>query len=928
MDLHEFITKWKGNTQKERSVSQEHFLDICRMFGHPSPKEADSVGTEFAFEYGVGKLSGGAGFADVFKKGCFGWEYKGNHKDLDKAYRQLQDYRVSLFNPPLLIVCDLDKFRIYTNFLNAEEVVYEFDLSTFGDFSTIHPELTNFELLRFAFTDPDRLRSGKNPLEVTEQAAENVGKVAIRMCNRGVDPLEAAHFVMKLVFIMFAEGIRLLPGQPLKKIMARNAMVAGAPWHNARVAELIKQMDGGGEYLLENIPWFNGGLFDGSPITKMQNGEIKLLQQAVKLDWRYVEPSVFGTLLERSLDPKRKQQLGAHYTGPDDIRRVIEPVVLDPLREEWIDLRSSLELLQVEDKPKHRVQTIEAFLEKLRNIRIFDPACGSGNFLYMALRAVMDLEQEVLAYAHKNQIPIMLAERVGPEILLGQEIDPYAKELASTVIWIGYIQKRIETGSYEERPVLRELDNITIGDSILADDGTMPDWPECDYIVGNPPFLGSKRMRGSLGDEYVENLFACYDGVLGKESDLCCYFHEQARRHIADGKAKAAGLLATNSIRDVYSRGVVERIIDTTHLFNVWPDLDWVLDGANVRISILCFGAQGNGPDSQVLDGEPVPQINSDLTSGVDLTKAVRLVENKSVGFMADKKNGPFDLDSEQARIMLEARGNPNGRPNSDVVRPWLNGRSFLHPFLGKQFIIDFGTEMSEQDAAQYAKPFEYVLKHVKPERMKRDERYTKLREQWWIHGSPATNMRESLAKLPRFLATVRVTHIRVFRFLEPPILPDCALIAFAIDDWYRFGILQSRVHELWALGLSSDLRGWPRYTPTTTFETFPFPRISPHLLERYPLADHTEDDAEALIAAVEIAAEELYAARDEVVLKDPDCPSYTELYKGNPPWLQLAHSKLDRAVLACYGLPQNAGKHEILEFLLEENLSRANADI
>jgi hypothetical protein len=1023
MQLEQFIHKWRGSALKERQGYQEHFRDLCALFGHQYPSEADTQGDWFCFEYGVAKQGGGDGWADVFKKGSFGWEYKGKHKDLDAAYRQLLDYRVSLLNPPLLIVCDFDRFRVYTNFTNCENGCYEFDLAALPDKSALKPELTNFEVLRAVFESPEALRIGRDPLRITEDAAQSLGDIAIRMRKRGVDPLQAAHFVMKLVFCLFAESdkVGLLPNRPLKTLLYKSRNDFTRRMTNRWIAELIAKMDQGGEHHYDIIPQFDGGLFDGSAAVELENGEVKLLEVAAEFDWSRIEPSIFGTLLERSLDPQRQQQLGAHYTRPEEVMKVIEPVVLEPLREEWFDARAKLLTLAGPKHAKARRELIEGCLARLRTVRILDPACGSGNFLYLALRSVMDLEDEVRRFAHKEGIPILTLERAGPEILHGREIDEYAQQLASTVIWIGYIQKRLETGSYDERPILRPLENIILADSLLNPDGTRAVWQACDYIVGNPPFLGSKRMRDALGNAYVERLFAAYAGDVAREADLCCYFFDQARRQMELGLAQRAGLLATNSIRDTYSRGTLERINASTPVYNAWDDLEWVLDGANVRISIVGFGRPDACPTARMLNGELAPRINSDLTSGIDLTKAQRLPENKGLGFMGDKKNGSFELSTEEAQRMSKQRGNPHGKPNSDVIRPWLNGRSFLHPYTGKQFIIDFGIDTPLEEAAKYVAPFEYVEQHVKPERMTRDERYTLLREKWWIHGSPAFEMRRAVAGQNRILATPRVTHYRVFRFIEPAILPDCQLIVFAIDDWYRFGVLQSRVHELWSFAMGSELEDRPRYTPTTTFETFPFPRISPHLRERYPggraslpapeaarakaratnpvgrtavsampgsagypaginqeppgkaapdpvgptavsdinpagglkpappaakrakhgfapperaetpalptatLPTAARQDADALIAAVEAAAQELYEMRDRVVFSgDPACDSYTALYKAMPAWLKNAHAKLDAAVLACYGLPPTASKHEILEFLLSENLARS----
>ncbi|MDQ3023387.1 MAG: class I SAM-dependent DNA methyltransferase [bacterium] len=958
MELSQFNSRWSKAKLSERKHSQSHFNDLCDVLGVPRPA-AEGEESGYCFEYGVSKSSGGNGWADVFKRGCFGWEYKGEGRDLGRALTQLRDYQVSLHNPPLLITCDLKRVEITTNFQNSKPETYEFTFEELLEQSKLKPDYTNYQLLQFAFDEAtvEKLRVGLDPLKVTEQAAENVGSIAERMRNRGIEPLDAAHFVMKLVFCMFAEDIGLLKQRFFTEILNNTRHDASPGAAQPYLAELFSKMDSGGNVLATAIPPFNGGLFDGSPPLPLQNGEANVLRLAAAQDWSMIQPAIFGTLLERAIDPARRQQLGAHYTHPDDIMKVIEPVVLDPLREEWITVRAELELLAGPKQPRVREERVKAFLKRLREVRIFDPACGSGNFLYLALKAVMDLEEEVRSYAASQNIPVHLEARVGPEILLGQDIDPYAVELASTVIWIGYIQHRLSrSGSYSDRPILRRLDNIKLGDSILdVETGKRPQWPQCDFIVGNPPFLGGKRLRKGtlertrsgkvvqaakpgLGDEYVDRLHSSYEGSVGAESDLCCYFFEQARNRILQGDTSRAGLLATSSIRGITNRGILERINDTTLMFDVWDDEQWILDGANVNISIVCFGATDAIPPTRKIDGVVVPQIHADLSSGLDLTKAKKLSENKGIAFMGDKKNGQFEVSPESAKKMLAAKGNPNGRPNSDVVVPWITGKTFLTPSQRK-WIIDFGTDIMLEDAAQYVLPFQHLQEHVYAYRQTLTD-YPLIQENWWIHGSPAYEMRKAFKTMQRALATVRHTHTRTFRFIDPKHLLDSALIGFAIDDWCRLGILESGTHKVWTIERGrSDLRGWTRYTPTTVFQSFAFPRISPHLRERYPLASNplvdrttgearfvSEAEADALVAAVEVAARELYEARDQVVFNDPDCPSYTRLYQQNPPWLKLAHEKLDRAVLACYGLPADASKHDILELLLEENLAREAA--
>ncbi len=358
------------------------------------------------------------------------------------------------------------------------------------------------------------------------------------------------------------------------------------------------------------------------------------------------------------------------------------------------------------------------FQDELAKVSILDPACGSGNFLYVALAALKDLEKEVVAYGTTNGLS-MLLPRVQPTQLYGLEINDYARELTQTVIWIGYLQWMNANGFQPSvDPVLQPLQTIRLQDSLLdLSDPEHPKeatWPEADFIIGNPPFLGGKLLRTELGDTYVNDLFAVYDGLVSREADLCCYFFEKAREEVASDLADRVGLLATNSIRGGANRNVLNRIKQTGDIFMAWDDEAWVLDGAAVRISIVGFD---NGEEEdRSLDGQQVSAINPDLTAGVDITNASRLTENFNIAYMGDTKGGPFDISRDVAQDLLSAPLNPNGRPNSDVVVPWVNGLDITRRPRG-MWIIDFGLDMTENDASLYEKPFEHVKVHVLPMR-------------------------------------------------------------------------------------------------------------------------------------------------------------------------------------------------------------------
>ena len=768
-----------------------------------------------------------------------------------------------------------------------------------------------------------------------------------------------------MLFCLFAEDVGLLPKRILTGMIESRR---SDPEEFGRgLTELFWRMserEAGRYFGNERVQWFNGGLFDGAEVLPFTRDELRAVGAAAALDWSQVEPSILGTLFERGLDPAKRGQLGAHYTDRAKILMVVEPVVLAPLRREFEAMRARVDDLMGGRKPtpvtregrrRERLPAPErraeeawrAFLERLRAVRVLDPACGSGNFLYVTLRLLKDLEYEAIKWGGERLGIPGEFPRMGPQNVIGIEVNPYAKELAGVSIWVGQFQWMLEHGyGFPSEPVLAALDSIELRDAILARDAegapAPASWPEAEFIVGNPPFLGTKLVRGILGDEYVDDLFLAWDGDVSRESDLACYWHEQARRQIAAGAGKRAGLLATNSIRGGANRTTLDRVKESGDIFMAWSDEPWVVEGAAVRVSIV--GQDDGSETERRLDGEPAGRINSNLTSGVDVTRAHVLPENQGLSFMGDTKGGAFDIPGEVAREMLSLPTNVNGRPNSDVVLPWVNGLDLTRR-PRDMFIIDFGTEMNDAEAADYEAPFAYVEEHVQPVRA--ENRRKAYRERWWLHVEPRPAMREKLAPLSRFIATPRLAKHRLFVWLEDPTLPDSQIIAIAREDDYTFGVLHSRTHELWSLRMGTSLEDRPRYTPTTTFETFPFPwpLDTPDAALTAEQRGHREAIAAAARALDE--ARRRWLNPPEWVREEPDMlPSLpprllavdeeaatklakrtlTNLYNARPAWLAQRHAALDAAVFASYGWaesPSSLGEEELLSRLLALNLER-----
>ena len=930
----QFAGKWGRVQLRERAGSQEHFLDICRLVGESTPAEADPSGDFFTFEKSLKKETGATGFADVWRRDCFAWEYKGLHADLSAAYSQLQLYRESLGNPPLLVVCDMDRYEVHTNFNNTVKRVYRFSNSDFpSDQSVDGTQLTPVQVLRALFVEPDLLHPGKSQAKLTEEAADLLVTLAqdLRRWNAAsaapIPDQRIAKFIMRMIFCFFACDVGLLPKDAFADLIRVNMTNPDA--FRRYLSELFGAMKDGGSFLMREVPQFNGGLFDDTYVPSLIADQVAKFERLNDLDWSDIEPSIFGTLFERVIDESKRKQLGTHYTSREDIELIVEPVLMRPLRTEWEQTRSRagpyLDWMGQQEEDQgflrqrlHRI--LSRFQERLAGVKVLDPACGSGNFLYVSLALLKALEKEVVAFATAHGLGDFVP-RVRPAQLFGIETNEYAHELASAVVWIGYLQWKYRnafdlTG---ESPILQPLDNIQLKDAVVEIDDQggagEPDWPRADVIIGNPPFLGGKMLRRELGDEYVDTMFEVWDDRVPREADLCCYWFEKARSEVERGRARRAGLLATQGIRGGRNRVVLDRIARTGAIFWAQSDRKWTLDGAAVQVSMVGF--DDDSETARELDGLQVSEIYTNLRSGeTDVTKARRLKENLGISFMGDTKGGPFDISEPLAKQLL-AQPNPDGRLNGDVVRPWVNGLDITRR-PRHMWIIDFPPGMPLEEAALYEAPFEYVAKNVKPNRIGSKRKI--YAENWWLHMEPRPGMRNALSGLSRFIVTPCVSKHRLFVWLNNNTLPDHAVIAFARDDDYFFGVLHSHLHELWARSLGTQLRevesGF-RYTPTSTFETFPFPEPT------------SEQKGEIVAAAQRLDSLRQGWLNPPVGAINPSDlkrRTLTNLYNDPPTWLGMAHRRLDEAVFAAYGLSPDLTDGEILAGLLELNLAREPA--
>lgn len=968
-----FIARWKDNALTERAGAQAHFDDLCDLLGVAKPRDPE----HYCFERGAKKSGGGDGWADVWKRGCFGWENKKPGRDLKAALKQLTDYALELENPPLLVVSDRERIEIHTAFTGYPDEPRLIHLADIGQ-----PE--NLQILRWVFTDPEKLKPTKSLAAITEDAAGKFGSLAEALRERGNPPNQVAHFLTQCLFCMFAEDENLLPRGIFTSLLDKAVDIERA---TNRITALFQAMQTGGDYGDAEIRWFNGGLFETVAVPQLMLSDLVTLRAAAHMDWRAIDPSIFGTLFERGLNPKKRSQLGAHYTDPATIMKLVEPVIIRPLMAEWATHRDSIRKLLDKSKKqgdkayKDANAEFHQFLERLKNYRVLDAACGSGNFLYVALKTLKDIERRVNTEAEQLGLQRQIGIECGPGNVLGIELDPYAAELARVTVWIGEIQWMLQNGyPVSDRPILKPLDNIENRDALLNADGTEAQWPKTDAIIGNPPFLGGNKKSGELGKAYFDALNKVYDKSVPGGADLVCYWFDKARKQILSSDALATGLVSTQAIRSGSNRKVLDAIVSDMCIFDAWADEPWVNDGAAVRVSLVCFGSARSatrhadvaqtplradsllphaGKPMCYLNGKPVEKINSDLTlggsAGADLTLSNALNENLNVAFQGPVKVGAFDVPGTTARGWLLSP-NPNGQPNYIVLKPWANGNDVTKRPTDT-WIIDFGPRLDLNQAAMFEAPFSHVQKEVKPQREQQNDKARK--EKWWLHGRSGSDMRNAMAPLSRYIVTPRVAKHRFFVWQPTAVWPDSRLFAICLGNSVAFGLLESRQHQVWSLAMASmhGVGNDPTYNAKSCFETFPFPaHLTPKDTAEWHGTIPTDCPVKGVAVKIAAAAEKLNSLReawlnppewvDWVITPEEEKAGFpkrpvakpgheadvkkrtlTNLYNARPAWLDMAHKELDAAVAEAYGwmdYTPEMSDEEILRRLLALNLERS----
>lgn len=898
------------------------FLDqLFRAFGHAGFKEAGAT-----CEMRVKKEGKGTSFADLAWKPVVLVEMKKRGADLSKHYSQAFTYWTRLVpnRPKYVVLCNFDEFWIYDFNTQMDSPVDKVRLDEL-------PE--RFGPLAFLFPEAETPIFGNHQESVTRQAADQLVLLFRSLIKRGADREQAQRFTLQALMALFAEDIGLLE----KYFFARLLDDCTSP---AQAYDLIGQLfvemntpgkTAGGRF--KGVPYFNGGLFSHPARIELTMNEVELLKDAAKFDWSKVRPEIFGAIFEHSMDSDERRAFGAHYTSPVDIMKVVGPTIIEPWQEH-IEAAKTL-------------KELEGLLLRIENFRVLDPACGSGNFLYIAYRELKRLEARI--YDRMGEYKSVDASQrsmgfVTARNFYGMDITPFAVELAKVTMMLAHKLAIDELHVDEQALPLDNLDsNFTITDALLLEDGSRTPWPAVDVIIGNPPFLGAKLLKPKHGADYVKRLRKAYPEVPGM-ADFCVYWFSRAEGHLTEctvdnWQAGRAGLVGTQNIRNNASRiGGLDVICASGTVVEAVDNQPWSGE-ANVHVSIanwiktqneallpsvrrLWFKIEaptkdrkprgaGNASKDYELNMHEVKHINASLSDKVDVGSAAILrcnTEPKITFQGITPGHASFILTEDQKQSFNEKE--------LALITPYLVGDELLSGAMNQRYILNFG-QRSVLEAQAFPKAFAHVQKNVLIAREKAAEEgkdesgnmrphHRRFLERWWQLSWGRADMLTELAKVPRYLVCSRVTKRPIFMFVDACIIsPGDALQVFALADDYSFGILQSAAHYQWFHAKCSNMKSDPRYTSDSVFDTFPWP----------------QEATAGQIEAVAKAARNLQQVRDQA-LQHID-GGLRALYRtidlpGKNP-LKDAHTDLDAAVLVAYGF--NA-KGDLLEQLLNLNLS------
>lgn len=1045
-DFNAFIEKAKASGGAEMSNCHPFIERLCRFLALPEPDLASEQNHQndyvyerrIEFKHPDGTTSPGR--IDLYKRGHFILEAKQSAKRAKSAVddepglfpedmiqtkagqakrgtrtwdkvmvaakKQAEDYARALpvdhGYPPFVLVLDIGNvLEVFADFSGQGK-----NYAHFPDRQSYRLTMDDLlehdiqERLRAIWTDPNSLDPNRKSAEVTRDIAERLAKIARRMESR-YKPQDVAQFLMRCVFTMFAEDVKLLPEDSFKNLLGD--MVKRPKDFVPALEDLWERMDKGGydRGLGATIKRFNGALFKNAQALPLEADDINEIWIASKRDWKDVEPAIFGTLVERALDSRERSKLGAHYTPRTYVERLVIPTVIEPLRADWDTVSAQINDLLEDGKKVEALRAATRFHRQLCTTRVLDPACGTGNFLYVSLELMKRLEGEVLEtiadlggkpnrYSDfpkeaQGRLGRMLAKSGGtftvdPHQFYGLELNPRAATIADLVLWIGYLKWQIKTGGTDavKEPVLDAYGTIVCQDAILAYDGAEPvlnangqpmtrwdgitkrtdpitgieapdpsatkpvmryhnfrkaAWPEVEFIVGNPPFIGGKDMRAELGGGYAEATWAARPDIPGGADFVMHFWDEAANRLLAKGTKgqpnplRRFGFITSNSITQVFSKRVIEqRMTGKTPLSLVYvvPDHPWpkASDKANVRITFtvaIAGNAEGvlaevireddlNTDNPTVELANKVGHITAGLTIGADLSKAKPLWANEALCSPGVKLHGAGFI-VPPARAAQLGLGKVPGLEG--YIREYRNGRDLADRPRGVMVIDLFGLT-SEQVRDRFPEVYGHIVETVKPERDENNR--ATYRNNWWIFGEPRSDFRPALDGLPRFIATIETAKHRFFQFLDATVLPDNMLVNIAVADSRTLAVLSSRISVIWMLGAGGTLEDRPRYNKTRTFDPFAFPafdKVAPMLSDTLATLGERLDAfrKDRIAAHPHLTMTGLYNSLERLreLASGADVPPLSEAERdikdaGHVQVLRDLHDEIDRAVLDAYG--------------------------
>ena len=1050
LNIEAFIDRWSGREGGAERANYAMFLsELTSVLDLPRPEPADST-SGYRFEFPVRGDSGQPLRIDLYKRDAFILEAKqsrwavnqGNPKneaiiqpdmfghapvirrgrragqdaDMGAAFRQAWDYANRLpadhDRPPFLITCDVGRsFEFFSDFSGNGRSYRAFpdDRRRIVPLTAlIEPDIQ--DLFHSIWEAPHALDPALERARITREVAGYLAEVSTALEGRGHSPERVASFLGRILFAMFAEDARLLPADSFTSLLTRCLDEPGS--FKFQAEDLFARMDTGGfsAGLGTMVRRFNGSFYHEAEAFDLTREEIGTLLLAAGREWREVEPAIFGTLLEQALSDQDRSRLGAHYTPRPYVERLVQATIIDPLREDWAVARAAALARKEAGDAAGARNALTEFHERLVRTRVLDPACGTGNFLYVSLELIKTLEAEVEAALSE------LDEEVGehgfegltrrgadPRTFLGLELNPRAARIAEMVLWIGYHQaqqRRYGDDYLVEGSVLQDFENINprasrsnptdrCVDAVMAHDGPIigggganypnarrTPWPEAEFIVGNPPFIGGADMREELGGEYLEALWAL-NPDMNNSADFVMYWWDRSADILTqkESKLRRFGFVSTNSITQVFSRRTVAKWLAEANpnraplsLVFAVDDHPWTKatrDAAAVRIAMtVAERGKSEGRLFEIVPGTErgldtdAPQfdlkavdglINPDLTVGVDVTKAKGLKANGGVSSRGVSLHGAGFIISPAEAVYL-GLGREDRPGLSSHIRRYFNGRDITGHSRGKMVIDMFGLS-AEQVLKQYPEIYQHIswtvrydkdengVPRVTTKGVKRGREWNNretYRDSWWIFGEPRSEFRPALDGLTRFIATVETSKHRTFQFLDGDVLPDNKLVAIASSDAAILAILSSSIHTAWAhraggwMGIGND----PVYAKSLCFDPFPFPVLSEdqhaalgragEALDAFRKA-RLEEYPDLTLTRLYNALEAYYAGRtiDGEGEARMSAEESSDFQRGSVLALADLHQQIDRLTLGAYGLSNDSGTEAILAHLVALNAER-----